>query len=193
MMETRIEKQSFEIPQSRTEIQYLSEKKGVFVLPAMVQSSSQSDEVLAKVQEFQDHHSVEKPRNQRVMIRFLCGAIFQVVTFYCPPKRRSAKDENVPEERHGISPEFSLYGFVKGCSPALEEKVARASAFYPSFSVAKEELSREDVETDVKTVPRISMQCGGDILVMRSQMVKSSIENKLEQETILSDKKVVVE
>ena len=97
----------------------------------------------------------------------------QVVTCYCPPKRRSATDKPPAEERRGLSPELAAYGFAKKCSPALEEEVSRAAAFYPSFEVAQRELGLRGRKMNVKEIRRISMQCGEGMLVLRRQMVES--------------------
>jgi hypothetical protein len=139
------------------------------------------------------------------MIRFLCGVVMQVVTSYCPPKRRGANekplteerrganDGTLTEERRGLSPELAAYGFAKKCSPALEEEVSRAAAFYPSFEVAQKELGHRGRTMNVKEIRRISMQCGEGLLVLRRQMVESFLNDTLVCDKSLAGKNVVVE
>jgi hypothetical protein len=127
------------------------------------------------------------------MVRFLCGIVFQIITAYCPPKRRQAGTDSPIEERRGLSPELAAYGFAKKCSPALEEEVSRAAAFYPSFEVAQKELAIRGRRMNVKEIRRVSMQCGEGLLVHRRQMVESFLKDTLVCDRSLSGKSVVVE
>jgi hypothetical protein len=105
-------------------------------------------------------------RTRQLRIRLLGGLLVWVTSLYCEPRRgwfRKA-EENLP----GLHVELAQFGFGKGCSPALESRVSRQAALNPSFEFAQEELARDGLETDVKTVARITYQCGDGLLVLRT-------------------------
>jgi hypothetical protein len=105
-------------------------------------------------------------RTRPLRIRLLGGLLVWVTSLYCAPRRgwfRKAR-ENVP----GLHVELVQFGFGKGCSPALESRVSRQAALNPSFQFAQEELARDGLEMDVKTIARITYQCGGGMLALRT-------------------------
>ena len=187
--------QSVVLSQSGASGQRVHRKKTVNIIAALVQSSSESEEVTMRVDAIREHSSspLATPRKQPIMIHFLYGVVLHVITCYCPPKPRGANDDPLPEERRGLSPELAAYGFGKKCSPALEEEVSRAAAFYPSFEVAQRELALRGRKMNVKEIRRISMQCGEGLLVLRRQMVESFFDNTLVCDKSLAGKNVVVE
>ena len=62
------------------------------------------------------------------------------------------------EQLVGLYPELAALGIGKGCSPALQYKVARLVALSPSIDAARKELRREGIVLDKKTVRRIAEQ-----------------------------------
>ena len=54
------------------------------------------------------------------------------------------------------------------CSPALESRVSRQAALNPSLQFAQEELARDGLKMDVKTIARITYQCGAGMLALRT-------------------------
>jgi hypothetical protein len=104
-----------------------------------------------------------QPRDLK--IRLLCGLMLWVTTAYCAPKRTKGTDSN--EQHVGLYPELAAFGFGKGCSPALQYKVARIVALSPSIDIARKELRREGVVLDKKTVRRIAKQLGHQLLELR--------------------------
>ncbi len=106
-------------------------------------------------------------RMRPLRIRLLGGLLVWVSSLYCEPRRgwfRKA-EENVP----GLHVELAQFGFGKGCSPALESRVSRQAALNPSFEFAQEELARDGLEMDVKTIARLTYQCGSGLLALRTQ------------------------
>ena len=104
-----------------------------------------------------------QPRS--LQVRLLCGLVLWVTTAYCAPRRTKATD---PSEQYvGLYPELAAFGFGKGCSPALQYKVARIVALSPSIEVARAELRREGIVLDKKTVRRIAEQLGQQLLELR--------------------------
>ena len=100
-----------------------------------------------------------------LQVRLLCGLVLWVTTAYCAPRRTKATDPS--EQLAGLYPELAALGFGKGCSPALQYKVARIVALSPSIEVAHKELRREGIVLDKKTVRRIAEQLGHQLLELR--------------------------
>ncbi|MDR2763019.1 MAG: hypothetical protein LBB88_10480 [Planctomycetaceae bacterium] len=99
---------------------------------------------------------------------------------------------NIPIIRSGLYPELDVFGFAKNSSPALEEKVARAVALYPSLELAQRELAARGLSLDIKEIRRIAMQCGESILTLRLLMLHKYLNGTLESTGQLSGQKVVI-
>ena len=113
---------------------------------------------------------LSRGRIRPLRIRLLGGLLVWVASLYCEPRRgwfRKAED-NVP----GLHVELAQFGFGKGCSPALESRVSRQAALNPSFEFAQEELARDGLEMDVKTIARITYQCGSGMLSLRADELR---------------------
>jgi hypothetical protein len=109
---------------------------------------------------------LSRGRMRPLRIRLLGGLVVWVASLYCEPRRgwfRKAEDK-VP----GLHVELAQFGFGKGCSPALESRVSRQAALNPSLQFAQEELARDGLEMDVKTIARITYQCGSGMLSLRT-------------------------
>jgi hypothetical protein len=109
---------------------------------------------------------LSRGRMRSLRIRLLGGLLVWVTSLYCEPRRGLFRktEENVP----GLHVELAQFGFGKGCSPALESRVSRQAALNPSFEFAQEELARDGLTMDVKTIARITYQCGNGLLALRS-------------------------
>jgi hypothetical protein len=115
----------------------------------------------------QDHRvPLARGRKRTLRVRLLGGLVVWVSSLYCEPRRGWFRktQENVP----GLHIELAQFGFGKGCSPGLESRVSRQAALNPSLQFAQEELAREGVEMDVKTIARITYQCGQGMLSLRT-------------------------
>lgn len=130
-------------------------------------------------------------RQRQIRVRLLGGLILWVTSLYCAPRKRwlSAKDDAAP----GIYVELVQFGFGKGCTPGLQSRVARQAALCPSLAFAQQELKREGVDLDVKTVRRIAHQCGEGFLQLRTQELLLWREGKLPAGSELSGKRVSVQ
>ena len=109
---------------------------------------------------------LSRGRVRPMRIRLLGGLLVWVTSLYCEPRRglfRKTEDK-VP----GLHVELAQFGFGKGCSPGLETRVSRQAALNPSLQFAQEELARDGVEMDVKTIARITYQCGSGLLALRT-------------------------
>lgn len=108
---------------------------------------------------------LRKAEPRPVKLRLLCGLMLWVTTAYCAPRRGRAVDQT--EQLVGLYPELAALGMGKGCSPALQYKVARLVAMSPSIDAARKELRREGIVLDEKTVRRIAEQLGYQLLELR--------------------------
>lgn len=111
-------------------------------------------------------YRLECGRLRQVRVRMLGGLVMWISSMYCVATSgtRRAKQETVP----GVHLELVQFGFGKLCTPGLESKVARQAALCPSLQFAKQELERDGVKMDVKTVRRIATQCGEGMLHLRT-------------------------
>lgn len=109
---------------------------------------------------------LSRGRMRQLRIRLLGGLLVWVTSLYCEPRRGWSRraEEKVP----GLHIELAQFGFGKGCSPALESRVSRQAALNPSFEFAQEELARDGLKMDVKTITRITYQCGSGLLALRT-------------------------
>jgi hypothetical protein len=130
-----------------------------------------------------------QPRTRRV--RLLGGLVLWITSLYCAAHRtrRTAADEKVP----GVYVELAQFGCGKGCTPGLQSKVARQAALCPSFELAQQELEREGVCLDPKSVRRIAIQCGEGLLRLRWQELEWLRSGKLPAGRELAGKRVSVQ
>jgi hypothetical protein len=105
-------------------------------------------------------------RMRPLRIRLLGGLLVWVTSLYCEPRRGWFRKREEPAP--GLHVELAQFGFGKGCSPALESRVSRQAALNPSLQFAQEELARDGLEMDVKTIARITYQCGDGMLSLRT-------------------------
>ena len=134
---------------------------------------------------------LSRGRNRSVGIRLFGGLLVWVSSLYCEPRSGwfRKRDEKVP----GLHVELAQFGFGKGCSPALESRVSRQAALCPSLQFAQEELAREGLEMDVKTITRITYQCGSGMLALRTDELLRWREGKLPAGKEFAGKRVSVE
>lgn len=130
-------------------------------------------------------------RMRDLRVRMLGGLVMWVSSLYCAPCRsRSPRpDEKVP----GLHVELVQFGFGKGCTPGLESKVARQTALCPSLEFARQELERDGVRLDGKTVRRMSRQSGEGLLWMRTRDVMLWRDGKLAAGSELAGNRVSVQ
>jgi hypothetical protein len=134
-------------------------------------------------------------RERKIQVRLLGGLLIWLTSLYCAPRRR-ASDLSEDEEASsppGLYVELAQFGFGKGCSPALESRVARQAALHTSYQNAADELARDGIDLDVKTVRRITTQCGERGLALRSHELDLFRAGQLPAGTELAGKHVGVQ
>jgi hypothetical protein len=136
-------------------------------------------------------HPLAKGRNRTIRVRLMSGFIMWITSLYCEPKKgffRKA-DESIP----GLHVELAQFGFGKGITPGLEDRVARQSALCPSFQTARRELARDGLPLDIKLVRRIAYDCGEDLLKLRKWQLMRWRDGKLPAGNELHGKRVTVQ
>jgi hypothetical protein len=134
---------------------------------------------------------LSRGRMRQLQIRLLGGLLVWVTSLYCAPRRRrtGSREENVP----GLYVELAQFGFGKGCTPGLQSRVARQAALCPSLQLAQQELERDGVKLDVKTVRRIAHQCGQGLLALRTHELVEWRAGKLAAGRELAGQRVAVQ
>ena len=93
----------------------------------------------------------------------------------------------------GLHVELAQFGFGKGCSPALESRVSRQAALNPSLQFAQEELARDGLQMDDKTIARITYQCGHGMLALRTDELMQWRSGKLPAGKEFAGKRISVQ
>ena len=130
-------------------------------------------------------------RERIIRVRLLGGLVMWVASLYCEPRKRL--DRRPGDEVSGLYVELAQFGFGKGITPGLESRVARQAALCPSLESAQLELRRNGLKLDVKTVRRITYQCGASLLRLRKQQLLLWREGKLPAGTELRGLRVTVQ
>ncbi|MEO5937046.1 MAG: hypothetical protein ABIP81_07515 [Terriglobales bacterium] len=130
-------------------------------------------------------------RMRQIRVRLLSGLVMWVTSLYCAPRKSwfGRPDAKLP----GAYVELAQFGFAKGCTPGLQSKVARQAALCPSLRFAQQELQRDGVLLDVKTVGRIARQCGEGLLRLRMTQLELWREGKLPAGKELAGQRVSVQ
>lgn len=126
-----------------------------------------------------------------LQVRLLCGLVLWLTTAYCAPRRTPTTGGS--EQLTGLYPELAAFGFGKGCSPALQYKVARIVALSPSIEVARQELRREGIVLDKKTVRRMAEQLGQQLLELRRRELFACREGWLPAGNDFAGRRVAVQ
>lgn len=126
-------------------------------------------------------------RKRAISVRLLGGLVMWVASLYCAPPRNSEGKVS------GVYVELAQFGFGKGVTPGLQSRVSRQAALCPSLELARQELLRAGVEMDVKTVRRISYQCGEGLLRLRKHELLLWRAGKLPAGSELRGKRVSVQ
>ena len=112
---------------------------------------------------------LERGRERTVRVRLLGGLLVWALSLYCPQRKKRFRPAD--QAGSGVYVELAQFGFGKGVSPALQSRVARQVALFPSINMARQELTRSGVEMDVKSVRRIAYQYGEGLLQLRKHQL----------------------
>jgi hypothetical protein len=136
-------------------------------------------------------YRLERGRNRTRAIRLLGGFVMWATSLYCAPAR--GWFGKLAEKRPGVHVELEQFGFAKGVTPGVESQVARQAAVCPSLELAREELARGGLKLDGKAVRRITLQCGEDLLRLRTHWLLEWRAGHLPAGTELAGQRVTVQ
>ncbi|XZE17504.1 hypothetical protein SH449x_000274 [Pirellulaceae bacterium SH449] len=136
-------------------------------------------------------YPLARGRNRNIRIRLLGGFFMWISSLYCEPKKGVFRRTN--PEVSGLYIELAQFGFGKGVTPAVQSTVARQAALSPSFKFAVNELARNGLKLDTKTVRRITNQCGENLLQLRKQRILDWRMGKMTRGDSLAGKRVSVQ
>jgi hypothetical protein len=166
-------------------------------LAALLQEASQESAFLQASERVRQQAVVpiKPPETRLSQIRLLCGLVLYVTTFYCPPRPTPRKNpaQDSPEQHAGLFPELAALGITLGCTPALMETVARTVVMSPSIAIAQRELAQQGLRLDKKTVRRIAVQCGEQLLALRRRELLQWREGDLPAGDELAGQRVAVQ
>lgn len=135
-------------------------------------------------------YPLERGRPRQIRVQMLGGMIVWITSAFCAARRLAGFST---ESRPGAYIELLQYGFAKGCTAAVESKVARQAALCPSLEFAQQELERDGLPLDVKTVRRIARQCGEGLLRQRRREMDAFFANELPAGEELKGQRVCVQ
>lgn len=163
------------------------------LVASLLSSVTEDPQMDDRVQQVRRHATlpVRAPQPRTLKVRLLCGLVLWITTAYCAPRQTKATDPT--EQLVGLYPELATFGFGKGCSPALQYKVARIIALSPSIELARKELQREGVVLDKKTVRRIAEQLGHQLLELRRRELFAWREGRLPVGNDFAGRRVAVQ
>jgi len=130
-------------------------------------------------------------REKSIQVKLLGGLVMWVCSVCCPPRKKLYRGAD--QTGSSLYVELAQFGFGKGVSPGLESRVARKSALCPSFKLAHAELNRDGVKLDIKSVRRITYQCGEGMLHLRKQLLMQLREGTLLAGDEFSGKRISVQ
>jgi hypothetical protein len=184
-------------PESMEELQntvHVAFARGADLVFAGMMAVVLQDKEFAKMAEdTRRHHPnrLDRGRGRKVRVRLLGGLIVWITSLYCLPRRTlfHKPEEGTP----GVYADLIQFGISNGVSPGLQSRVARKVALLPSIAMAHAELKREGVELDVKTVRRVTYDCGNNLLLHRKQLLDDWRAGHMAASSELSGKRVCVQ
>ena len=165
--QSRLEESPGELEKIEREVHSLAARGADMVVSGLISVVLQSESLEAQREASRKSFSyrLNRGRERAVQLRLMGGLVVWICSLYCQPRRRLWS--KVDEKRPGVYLDAAQFGIAHGVSPGLCSRVARQAALCPSFEFAHEELSRSGVDLDVKTVRRVTYQCGEQQLRLR--------------------------
>jgi hypothetical protein len=123
------------------------------------------------------------------MLRLLGGLVVCIATLYCPPRRRTGNGRG--KKGTGLYPELAALRMFDGLSPNLQSEVARLVATMP-IERARVELARRGIDLDEKTVHRIALNVGLQMLAVRTEQLWRFRSGQMPAGTMFAGKRIAV-
>lgn len=188
----RLSAQPDQLMQLEHEVQAAFSRGADLLLAGLIAVVMKQPEFAAASQQTRDEflQPLARGRQRTIRVRLLGGLVMWVASLYCEPLRRARQSA---DEVSGLYVELAQFGFGKGVTPGLQSRVARQAALCPSLELARQELLRSGVKLDVKTVRRITYQCGENLLRLRKHQLLLWRAGELPAGTELRGKRVSVQ
>lgn len=190
---TRLRSDPASLGQLERDVQAAFARGGDLLIVGLLAVTTKTPEIeRASEQTRRDYvQPLRRGRMRQIRVQLLGGLVMWVTTLYCAPRnnRQRRPEEKVP----GLYAELAQFGFGKGCTPGLQSKVARQAALCPSLEFAQQELQRDGVDLDVKTVDRMARQTGEGLLSLRRHELLLWREGKLPAGEELAGRRVSVQ
>lgn len=140
------------------------------ILKSVVNEFLGSDEVLKKLKLTGGRRGMRFKEYKKVRVRVYNGQTIEVTTpFFIKADRKRGRKKRGPNGR-GSHLGLELLGFIGHCSMRFTGFVVKLAVLCPSFCVAKEVLSDQEIEIDVKTIRRLCERLGEIGIEMRGQV-----------------------
>lgn len=130
-------------------------------------------------------------RERKISVQMLGGFIIWLSSLYCEPGRGLFR--RARPNAKGLYVELAQFGCTSGVSPEVESRVARQAALCMSLKLAQQQLEREGTKFDTRTVRRIALQNGEDLLRFRTDQILQWRAGKLASTNELSGKRISVQ
>lgn len=162
------------------------------LLAGLIAVVMKQPEFLAASEETRQRFSqpLARGRERKIRVRLLGGLVLWIASLYCGPGKNAGGSS---ARQSGVYVELAQFGCGKGVTPGLESRVARQAVLCPSLELAREELVRNGLTMDVKTVRRITYQCGDGLLQLRKQQLMQWRQGELPGGSELCGHRVTVQ
>lgn len=181
------------LPQIEDEVQRVCQRGGAMLVAGLLALVSQQPALQQTAAELRDQSArpLRPPEKRTLRIQLLGGLMLWITTLYCGPRARTGEGRG--KQGGGLYVELAAFGFSKGCSPALQSRVARQAALCPSLQFAQQELARDGLILDGKAVRRIAEQTGLQMLTLRKRELLQWREGCFPAGDQLAGKRVAVQ
>ena len=123
------------------------------------------------------------------MLRLLGGLVVCITTLYCPPNSRTGQGRG--RKGTGLYPELAAVRMFDGLSPNLQSEVARLVATMP-IELTRAEMARRGIDLDEKTVHRIALNVGIQMLAVRTEELRRFQSGEMPAGTAFAGKRIAV-
>jgi len=189
----RLEDEPAELERIEGDVQRTCQRGGAMLVAGLLAEVSGQPAVQQTADRLrrQAARPLRPPEKRTVQIQLLGGLLLWITTLYCGPRARTGNGRG--KQGGGLYNELAVFGFGKGCSPALQSLVARQAALCPSMQMAQQELLRSGLKLDIKAVRRIAEQTGLQMLTHRKRELLAWRAGRLPAGKQLAGKRVAVQ
>jgi hypothetical protein len=140
------------------------------ILQTLINDFLESKEVLKKLKLLGGQMGMRFKEYKKVRVRVYNGQTIEVTTpFFIKADRKRGRKKRGPNGR-GSHLGLELLGFIGHCSMRFTSFVVKSAVLCPSFCVAKEILSDQEIDIDVKTIRRLCERLGKIGVEMRGDV-----------------------